>query len=78
MDIMHLINRKQNGVAITIGPFGSINRELFKIVNEFCIQSNMSRSKSFILCVLDFFPDYKQSVLFCDVFAQLYSIKPKA
>lgn len=33
MDIMHLINRKQNGVTITVGPFGNGNRELFKIVS---------------------------------------------
>lgn len=32
---MHLINRKQNGVTITIGPFGNIDRELFKIVSHY-------------------------------------------
>lgn len=33
-DIMHLINRKQNGVTLTIGPFANIDREIFKIVSE--------------------------------------------
>lgn len=30
---MHLINRKQNGVTITVGPFGCVNRQLFKEVS---------------------------------------------
>lgn len=37
-DMMHMINRKQNGTKITVGPFGVINRELttavsFRILN---------------------------------------------
>lgn len=32
-DIIHLINRKQNGVNLTVGPFGSVNRELFGVVS---------------------------------------------
>lgn len=44
MDIMHLINRKQNGTTITIGPFGTINRELFKIVSNYHFNEKYSHS----------------------------------
>lgn len=32
--MIHLINRKQRGVKITVGPFANINRELTTIVSE--------------------------------------------
>lgn len=32
-DLMHLTNRMQNGVRLTVGPLDTINRELFKIVS---------------------------------------------
>lgn len=34
-DVMHLINRMQNGVKLTVGPLGSVNREFFKLVRVF-------------------------------------------
>lgn len=35
-DVMHLINRKQNGVKLTVGPFETINRDRLKIVSVQC------------------------------------------
>ena len=31
--MISLIHRKQNNVKLTVGPFGSVNRDLFKIVS---------------------------------------------
>lgn len=33
-DIMHMINRMQNGVDVTIGPFQKLNFETLKIVRK--------------------------------------------
>lgn len=33
-DIMHLINRKQNGVCLSIGPFATINNECCYVVSS--------------------------------------------
>lgn len=74
MDIMHLINRKQNGVTITVGPFGSIDRELFKIVN--CQTLNDRHISIYFMRLYFIFSDYKQSLFFCYVFAQFYCINP--
>lgn len=34
-DLQQLIHRMQNGVVLTVGPFETVNRELFKIVCNF-------------------------------------------
>lgn len=72
LDIMHLINRKQNGITITIGPFGSINRELFKIVSYY--RFNGKYSIIYFNHLHFMFIDYKQGLLFCYVSAQLYCL----
>lgn len=39
-DFMHLINRMQNGVKLTVGPLDSINRKFFKIVSAYLPRLN--------------------------------------
>lgn len=53
LDIMHMINRKQNGVTINIGPFGSIDRELFKIVghHQFITEKHSHTFHSIAICL---------------------------
>lgn len=34
-DVMHLINRKQNGVGLSIGPFATLNNECCYVVSLF-------------------------------------------
>lgn len=33
--VMHLINRKQNGVCLSIGPFSTLNNECCYVVSSF-------------------------------------------
>lgn len=39
-DIVKLIHRKQNCVKLTVGPFGTVNRDLFKVVRVKCHRKN--------------------------------------
>lgn len=34
-DVMHLLNRKQNGVCLAIGPFSTLNHECCNAVSTF-------------------------------------------
>lgn len=59
-DIAHLINRMQNGVKLTAGLFGCVNREFFKLV---CVVSDFNES----FCVSKWFnrvsiTDYQQNL----------------
>lgn len=71
--ILMMICRKQNGVKISVGPFGNINRELIKQVCSSIHQRNVFRL-FFPKIFISNFSDYKQSLLFRYVFIEFCSI----
>lgn len=60
-DIRFLISRKQHGNKITVGPFGNINRELFKDV--MFVNSFMRRICT-TFCIIS---DFAEDLFFCNV-----------
>ena len=80
--MISLIHRKQNNVKLTVGPFGSINRNLFKIVsisNHITIKHVESicchKLRSIYSFQLTFITGHQKNLLLCDVLTKFLRLK---